>query len=97
MTTITIEAAIQDLQEWLSGNRGCQLRCEAILSPEDPNYIVYVAELTTVNEHKGIDDQIEEGIEETLADALTALTSALSGYQHEAPKPLLYDYDGAPI
>ena len=50
-----------------------------------------------MNEHKGIDDQIEEGIEETLADALTALTTALSGYQHEAPKPLLYDYDGAPI
>ena len=96
MTTITIEAAIQDLQKWLSGNCGCQLRCAAGPDAKDPDFITYVAELTVVNEDDGADEQIDVGAGDTLADALIALQRSAGGHPYDAYRALRYDYEGVP-
>ena len=88
MTTITIEAAIQDLQKWLSGNCGCQLRCEAGPDAKDPDFITYVAELTVVAEEDGADEQVEVGAGDTLADALIALQRSAGGHPYDAYRTL---------
>ena len=88
MTTITIEGTLQDLQKWLSGNCGCQLRCAAGPDAKDPDFITYVAELTVVAEEDGADEQVEVGAGDTLADALIALQRSAGGHPYDAYKTL---------
>ena len=78
MTALTIAGTIQDLQKWLSGNPGCRLRCETAPDAKDPDFIIYLAELTTADEDDGASEQIQVGAGDTLAEALIDLQANIS-------------------